>query len=95
MGPAGWHSCGVWSPPHESGEWLTEIKWDGARALMYVEDGRVRVRSRQGLDMTASFPEVQRLAGAVRGKRAVLDGELVAFARTAASRSPRCNGACM
>ncbi|WP_223166280.1 non-homologous end-joining DNA ligase [Nonomuraea sp. SYSU D8015] len=65
--------------PHERGEWLTEIKWDGVRALMYVEDGRVRVRSRRALDMTASFPEVQRLAGAVRGKRAVLDGELVAF----------------
>ncbi|MER7363503.1 hypothetical protein [Nonomuraea wenchangensis] len=49
------------------------------RALMYIEGGRVRVRSRGGLDIAGPLPELRELGGAVRAERAVLDGEIVAF----------------
>jgi bifunctional non-homologous end joining protein LigD len=50
-----------------------EVKWDGFRAIVSTEDG-LRVRSRQGWDMTAFVPELRELPPGV-----VLDGELVAW----------------
>ena len=35
-----------------------EIKWDGVRAILFVEGGRVRAQSRNDLDVTVSFPEL-------------------------------------
>ena len=62
--------------PSDDGRWAYEVKWDGVRALVAVEDGRVRLRSRAGNDVTASYPEL----GAVRlDGDALLDGEVVAF----------------
>ncbi|MGI5487280.1 non-homologous end-joining DNA ligase [Microtetraspora malaysiensis] len=55
-----------------------EMKWDGVRALGYVENGRLRLLSRNGLDVTVAYPELGPLAGAVADE-AVLDGEIVAF----------------
>ncbi len=59
-------------------EWLHEVKWDGMRVLVHVEDGRLRLLSRNENDVTASFPELHGLAGLGRGL--VLDGEVVALA---------------
>ncbi|MGW7256549.1 ATP-dependent DNA ligase [Streptomyces sp. NPDC054834] len=43
--------------------WAAEPKWDGYRAQLAVyADGRVLLRSRQGTDMTASFPEIRAAA---------------------------------
>lgn len=42
-------------------EWAYEMKWDGIRALAYLEpgaSGRVRLFTRNGNDVTASFPEL-------------------------------------
>jgi len=64
--------------PADSGGWAFEMKWDGVRALAHVDGGRVRLASRTGGDMTGAYPELQGLA-AVVGRRAVLDGEIVAF----------------
>lgn len=61
--------------PFDSEDWLFEIKWDGVRALAFVEDGQVRIQSRHLLDMTPQFPELTVL-GALTGGT-VLDGELV------------------
>lgn len=59
-------------------DWVFELKWDGIRAIATVRGGRVTLRSRNGLDLTPSYPELQALASAVRGD-AVLDGEIVAL----------------
>jgi bifunctional non-homologous end joining protein LigD len=61
--------------PAADGRWAYEPKWDGFRAVVHV-DGRVRVWSRRGSDLTGRFPEVAGLAGAVPSDT-VLDGELV------------------
>jgi ATP-dependent DNA ligase len=58
--------------------WAAEPKWDGFRALVSVEAGRVTLRSRRGTEMGPSFPEV--VAGAVQLPDATaLDGELVVW----------------
>ena len=33
-----------------------EFKWDGVRVIVYVSGGRLRLLSRTGTDMTASYP---------------------------------------
>ncbi|MDQ2624440.1 MAG: non-homologous end-joining DNA ligase, partial [Actinomycetota bacterium] len=63
---------------HSAEEWLVEMKWDGIRAIATVRDGRLRVASRSGRDITGEYPELADLADRVPGD-AVLDGEIVAL----------------
>ncbi len=56
------------------GAW--EVKWDGWRALVYVDDG-LRVRTRTGRQVSDSLPELTGLVDALDGHRVILDGELV------------------
>lgn len=60
-------------------EWLFEIKWDGYRAIAFLEDGKVRLVSRSQNELTAQFRELQSLPHSVKAKTAVLDGEIVAL----------------
>ncbi|MGW4474936.1 non-homologous end-joining DNA ligase [Nonomuraea sp. NPDC004354] len=62
-----------------AGDWGYEMKWDGVRAVAYVEDRAVRLVSRNGKDVTVAYPELRMLGGAVGGHDLVLDGEIVAF----------------
>ncbi len=61
------------------GAWSVEFKWDGVRALAFIEAGRLRLVSRTGKDITATYPEVAGLGHAIARKQALLDGEVVAF----------------
>lgn len=60
-------------------DWVYELKLDGVRGLLFLEQGKVRVVSRSGRDMTAQFPEAQDLATQLDSSNAVLDGEIVAI----------------
>jgi bifunctional non-homologous end joining protein LigD len=60
-------------------DWLFEIKWDGYRAVAFIEDGRVRLVSRNQNDLTAQFSELGSLPQFVNAQRAILDGEIVAL----------------
>jgi ATP-dependent DNA ligase len=53
-----------------------EPKWDGFRALAFLDGGRVDLRSRHGRPFARYFPEVCRALAALPGA-AALDGELV------------------
>jgi bifunctional non-homologous end joining protein LigD len=59
--------------------WAVEMKWDGVRALAFIETGRLRLVSRTGKDITATYPEVAALARAIPHKQVLLDGEIVAL----------------
>jgi bifunctional non-homologous end joining protein LigD len=59
--------------------WAWELKWDGIRALAYVEDARIRLYTRNGNEVTHRYPELAPLGSALAGRRAVLDGEIVAL----------------
>ena len=76
-------------PPDESAdhepaadEWAYEMKWDGVRIIAAIESGDIRLRSRTGKDVTATYPELADLTKALRTDatgRVVLDGEVVAL----------------
>ena len=66
-------------PPGRLAEWAVEMKWDGVRALAFIENGRLRLVSRTGKDISATYPDLAALGGAVTGAQALLDGEIVAF----------------
>ena len=65
--------------PSDDRPWAYEMKWDGVRAIAFVEGGTVQLWSRTGREITHSYPELQELAAAAGAARAVLDGEVVAF----------------
>jgi bifunctional non-homologous end joining protein LigD len=65
--------------PADRKSYAYEFKWDGYRALCFIENGRVTLKSRRGNDLTAYFPELLELHRAVGHHRAVLDGEIVAL----------------
>ncbi len=54
------------------------MKWDGIRAIATVTRGSARFATRNGIDVTATYPDLQQLAGDIAGD-AVLDGEIVAL----------------
>jgi ATP-dependent DNA ligase len=54
--------------------WSYEPKWDGFRAIVFVDGGDVYLQSRNGKPLTRYFPELTFPAG-----RYVLDGEIVLF----------------
>jgi bifunctional non-homologous end joining protein LigD len=65
--------------PRDDEEWAFEVKWDGVRAVCHSEPGRMRLHSRNLLDITPRYPEVGRLNRALSHHRAILDGEIVAL----------------
>ncbi len=65
--------------PFDGDDWLFEIKWDGYRAVSFIENGNVRLVSRNHNDLTGQYRELQILPKHIKAKTAVLDGEIVAL----------------
>jgi bifunctional non-homologous end joining protein LigD len=66
------------SVPDDDG-WALEVKWDGMRAQARLEQGRLRVRSRRGVEWTPQFPELADLPPGAPDLSLLLDCELVCF----------------
>lgn len=60
--------------------WLHELKWDGYRLLAGIDDGVVRLWSRNGLDWTHKLPDIAQALAQLNFGAALLDGELIAGA---------------
>lgn len=61
-------------------DWAVEMKWDGIRALARVTGGtELHLISRNGNDMTASYPELTEVIERLQVGSAILDGEIVAL----------------
>jgi bifunctional non-homologous end joining protein LigD len=65
--------------PFSDPKWLFEIKWDGVRAVAWIDDGSLTLRSRNAIDMTGRYPELAGLPGELAARQAILDGEIVAL----------------
>jgi bifunctional non-homologous end joining protein LigD len=65
--------------PPSGPDWLYEIKWDGVRAICYIQDGRLRMVSRNGNLMERQYPELSVLPHHVKASTAILDGEIAAL----------------
>jgi bifunctional non-homologous end joining protein LigD len=63
-------------PPSGEG-WCHEIKFDGYRVQLRVEDGEATLRTRKGLDWTGKFKAIAREGSALPD--ALIDGEIVAL----------------
>ena len=65
--------------PKEDAGWAYEFKWDGVRALVYVDGGRVRAFTRNDKSLTTTFPELRDIGLHLGSRSAILDGEIVAL----------------
>ncbi|MEQ8364356.1 MAG: non-homologous end-joining DNA ligase [Cyclobacteriaceae bacterium] len=63
------------SKPPLGDEYIYEVKWDGIRALISLEDGVIRIRSRNQNDITKQFPELN--IPAFRANCGLFDAEIV------------------
>jgi len=63
--------------PFDDPNWLFEIKWDGYRVVSFIENGTVRMVSRNQNDLGPRYPELRELPKLVNAKTAILDGEVV------------------
>ncbi len=63
-------------PPNEEG-WGHEIKFDGYRVQLRVENGKAVLKTRKGLDWTGKFATIAKEASSVPD--ALIDGEIIAL----------------
>jgi bifunctional non-homologous end joining protein LigD len=61
----------------EGDVWAFELKWDGCRAQLRYDGRSVSLRTRNGRECAADFPELAAIAGVLGKHRVTLDGELV------------------
>ena len=60
-----------------SARWAYELKLDGYRLMSRIEDGRVRLLTRNGHDWTERLPHLEKALAGLGLQRSWLDGELV------------------
>jgi bifunctional non-homologous end joining protein LigD len=62
--------------PPSGDQWLYEVKWDGVRAIIFVEDNQLRILSRSGKRCDQQYPELTVLPHYLKASDAILDGEI-------------------
>lgn len=72
-------STGQPSAVSSAGQWAYEMKWDGIRALATVDASGARLVTRNGNDVSSSYPEIVAALTSADLGDAVLDGEIVAL----------------
>lgn len=65
--------------PFSDPGWLFELKWDGVRAMAWIQGGGQTLRARSGADITKRYPDLAALPAALGAREAILDGEIVAL----------------
>jgi bifunctional non-homologous end joining protein LigD len=65
--------------PPDDERWAYEMKWDGIRALAYIEPDSVRLLTRNQNDVSGRFSELTALGSSLGRRDVILDGEVVAF----------------
>jgi DNA ligase D-like protein (predicted ligase)/DNA ligase D-like protein (predicted polymerase)/DNA ligase D-like protein (predicted 3'-phosphoesterase) len=63
--------------PPDSEDYIYEVKWDGIRALISLDEGELTIRSRNQRDITKWFPELNIPEQAFRATTALFDAEIV------------------
>jgi bifunctional non-homologous end joining protein LigD len=62
--------------PPSGDEWLYEVKWDGVRAISFIEDNQLRLFSRTQKRCDRQYPELSVLPRLIKASTAILDGEI-------------------
>ncbi|MER9524763.1 ATP-dependent DNA ligase [Mesorhizobium sp. M0292] len=63
--------------PPEGGGWTHEVKFDGYRSQMIIDEDGTRIYTRNGHDWTAKYRDMVREAKRLGAKSAIVDGEIV------------------
>jgi bifunctional non-homologous end joining protein LigD len=80
--------CSLAREPPEGETWLSEIKFDGYRLLVAIDDGKIRLLTRNGHDWAERMPSIAAAFKSLPVKAAMLDGELVSLAANGVSSFP-------
>ena len=72
--------------PPRGEDWLFEVKWDGVRAIAFVDREEVRLQSRSGLRCERQYPELAVIPHQLAAAQAVLDGEIAVLDEKGVSR---------
>ena len=67
-------------------DWLFEVKWDGVRAIAFLDNEEVRLQSRSGLRCERQYPELAVMPHHLAASQAVLDGEIAVLDAKGVSR---------
>jgi len=86
VAPAEVALCTLVAGPPEAAGWLGEVKYDGYRVTIAVEDGSARCYSRKGEDLTGKLGPIATVAAALPASSALIDGEIVVFDEQGISR---------
>jgi ATP-dependent DNA ligase len=65
--------------PPEGDGWLHEVKHDGYRTELIVEQGRARALTRSGFDWSDKYRPIVDEAARLEAKSAIVDGEVIVF----------------
>jgi bifunctional non-homologous end joining protein LigD len=65
-------------PPITDG-WISELKWDGYRLIVRIQNGKVHLLTRNGHDWTNRMPSLASRFLDLNVENAMIDGELVAL----------------
>jgi bifunctional non-homologous end joining protein LigD len=72
--------------PPRGDDWLFEIKWDGVRAIAFIDREEVRLQSRSGIRCERQYPELATIHHSIAANTAVLDGEIAVLDEKGVSR---------
>ncbi|MBZ5583009.1 MAG: hypothetical protein LAQ30_12560 [Acidobacteriia bacterium] len=72
--------------PPRGEDWLFEIKWDGVRAIAFIDREEVRLQSRNGLRCERQYPELAPIHHQIAAEQAILDGEIAVLDEKGVSR---------
>lgn len=72
--------------PPKGEHWWYEIKWDGVRALCFIDNGKLRMETRNRNRCDQQYPELAILPRQVQAKTAILDGEIAVLDEEGRSR---------
>ncbi len=64
--------------PFDSEDYIYELKFDGFRAILHIGPDYFKIFSRNGQDITDSYPELKNIKKLVK-KKCIIDGEIVSF----------------
>ncbi len=63
--------------PPARGEWSHEIKWDGYRTQIILQNGSGQAFTRRGRDWTLRYPQIISEALQLPCRTAIIDGEVI------------------
>ncbi|WP_292647275.1 ATP-dependent DNA ligase, partial [Mesorhizobium sp.] len=63
--------------PPEGDAWIHEIKFDGYRSQMVIDEEGTRIYTRNGLDWTSKYRDLVREAAKFGAESAIIDGEII------------------